>query len=65
LDKISAIFSIVWLSPKTESELNSRFAFQAAIDWLKEVSDDDLNDFLPQLLEALKHETWCFPGSML
>lgn len=32
---------------------------QVAIDWLSEkVSSDDLVDFLPQLLEALKHETW-------
>ena len=32
---------------------------QVAIDWLSEkVLDDDLVDFLPQLLEALKHETW-------
>jgi phosphatidylinositol-4-phosphate 3-kinase len=32
---------------------------QIAINWLSEtVLDDDLVDFLPQLLEALKHETW-------
>ena len=32
---------------------------QVAINWLSEkVLDDDLVDFLPQLLEALKHETW-------
>ena len=32
--------------------------FQVAIEWLKNVSNDDLGDFLPQLLEALKNETW-------
>lgn len=32
---------------------------QVAIDWISEVSSDDLVDYLPQLLEALKHETWC------
>ena len=32
---------------------------QVAINWLSEkVLDDDLVDFLPQLLEAMKHETW-------
>ena len=32
---------------------------QTAIDWLSEkVMDDDMVDFLPQLIEALKHETW-------
>ena len=32
---------------------------QTAIDWLSDkVLDDDMVDFLPQLLEALKHETW-------
>ena len=29
-----------------------------AIKWLSQVSSDDLVDYLPQLLEALKHETW-------
>ena len=29
-----------------------------AISWLNEVSNDDFVDYLPQLLEALKHETW-------
>lgn len=37
---------------------NSKTSFQVAIDWLTDVPDDDLNDFLPQLLEALKNETW-------
>ena len=32
---------------------------QVAINWLsRKVLDDDLVDFLPQLLEALKSETW-------
>ena len=31
---------------------------EVAISWLKEVSNDDFVDYLPQLLEALKHETW-------
>ena len=32
---------------------------EVAIKWLSSgVSNDDLTDFLPQLLEALKHETW-------
>merc|ERR1719210_87085 len=29
-----------------------------AVDWMSAVSDDDFVDFLPQLLEALKLETW-------
>lgn len=29
-----------------------------AIKWLLSVSNDDFVDYLPQLLEALKHETW-------
>ena len=31
---------------------------KVAIDWLSSVSSDDFVDFLPQLLEALKNETW-------
>ena len=31
---------------------------EMAIEWLSNVSADDFVDFLPQLLEALKHETW-------
>ena len=32
---------------------------KVAIEWLSsEVSTDDMVDYLPQLLEALKHETW-------
>jgi phosphatidylinositol-4-phosphate 3-kinase len=31
---------------------------QCAIDWMSEISSDDMVDYLPQLLEALKHETW-------
>jgi hypothetical protein len=34
------------------------FSEKVAMDWLKNVSNDDFNDFLPQLLEALKNETW-------
>ncbi len=29
-----------------------------AVQWLSEVSNDDFVDYLPQLLEAVKHETW-------
>ena len=31
---------------------------QCAIDWMAEIGSDELVDYLPQLLEALKHETW-------
>ena len=31
---------------------------QCAIDWMSEIGSDELVDYLPQLLEALKHETW-------
>jgi hypothetical protein len=31
---------------------------QVAIEWMSSVSSDDFVDYLPQLLEALKHETW-------
>ncbi len=31
---------------------------QCAIEWLSEIPSDELLDYLPQLLEALKHETW-------
>ena len=44
--------------------LFSNFSFpdtrvrQVAIEWIGNVSPDDFVDYLPQLLEALKHETW-------
>jgi phosphatidylinositol-4-phosphate 3-kinase len=34
----------------------------AAVGWLAELPTHQLIDFLPQLVEAVKHETWCVPG---
>ena len=31
---------------------------QIAIEWLSNITNDDFVMILPQLLEALKHETW-------
>eukprot|EP00094_Tigriopus_californicus_P006951 TCALIF_06692-PA protein Name:"Similar to Pik3c2a Phosphatidylinositol 4-phosphate 3-kinase C2 domain-containing subunit alpha (Mus musculus)" AED:0.07 eAED:0.07 QI:217/0.70/0.61/1/0.64/0.55/18/0/1515 len=31
---------------------------RCAIEWMAEMTNDEIIDYLPQLLEALKHETW-------
>ena len=31
---------------------------EMAISWIRELSNDELVDYLPQLLQALKHETY-------
>lgn len=45
-----------------QTSLFSRFpddqVRRCAIEWMAEMNNDDIVDYLPQLLEALKHETW-------
>lgn len=31
---------------------------EVAVGWIRELSNDELVDYLPQLLQALKHETY-------
>ncbi|XP_014457801.2 phosphatidylinositol 4-phosphate 3-kinase C2 domain-containing subunit alpha isoform X1 [Alligator mississippiensis] len=51
------------LPPLTALELlNSEFADQevrtTAVNWIEAISDDELADFLPQFVQALKYETY-------
>ncbi|XP_067396787.1 phosphatidylinositol 4-phosphate 3-kinase C2 domain-containing subunit alpha [Emydura macquarii macquarii] len=51
------------LSPLTALELlDSKFADQevrtTAVNWIEAISDDELTDFLPQFVQALKYETY-------
>uniref|UniRef100_A0A8C5U525 Phosphatidylinositol 4-phosphate 3-kinase C2 domain-containing subunit alpha n=1 Tax=Malurus cyaneus samueli TaxID=2593467 RepID=A0A8C5U525_9PASS len=51
------------LSPLAALELlDSRFADQevrnTAVNWIETLSDDELTDFLPQFVQALKYETY-------
>jgi len=31
---------------------------EMAVEWIRELSNDELVDYLPQLLQAMKHETY-------
>uniref|UniRef100_A0A8C0GFV7 Phosphatidylinositol 4-phosphate 3-kinase C2 domain-containing subunit alpha n=1 Tax=Chelonoidis abingdonii TaxID=106734 RepID=A0A8C0GFV7_CHEAB len=51
------------LPPLTAMELlDSKFADQevrtTAVNWIEAISDDELTDFLPQFVQALKYETY-------
>ena len=52
---LSSIKKILIFFPFSFPDIHVR---KVAIDWLSSVSSDDFVDFLPQLLEALKNETW-------
>ena len=38
--------------------LNTLFPLARVVTWLSSLPSDQLLDFLPQMVEAVKHETW-------
>ena len=40
------------------STLNTLLSLVRAVTWLSSLPSDQLLDFLPQMVEAVKHETW-------
>uniref|UniRef100_A0A8C8SM83 Phosphatidylinositol-4-phosphate 3-kinase catalytic subunit type 2 alpha n=1 Tax=Pelusios castaneus TaxID=367368 RepID=A0A8C8SM83_9SAUR len=66
-ESLPEIYSLLqqWpaLPPLTALELlDSKFADQqvrtTAVNWIEAISDDELTDFLPQFVQALKYETY-------